>query len=240
MKQETLANPTMEVANLVAAAEFSRANSLISIVDNTFGTPINCRPIAQGIDLVVQSASKYLNGHSDLVAGAITGSADQIEAIRHELIQWGGTLDPHACFLLQRGLKTLALRVRQQNQTADVLARALEEHDRVRRVNYPTLSSHPQHDYAAQHLDGCGGVLSFELVEGIDPVEFIGRLELAVFAPSLGGPETLVILPATSSHAGLSPEEREAAGISDGLVRVSVGIEATEDVVDDFLTALSG
>lgn len=240
MYMETLANPTLEVARVAEAARFCRRHSVLSIVDNTFATPINFRPIEHGIDIVVQSASKYLNGHSDLVAGAITSSADQIEAIRHELNHWGGTLDPHACFMLQRGLKTLALRVAQQNATADALAHALSDHPGVRRVNYPTLSSHPQHDYAMEHFAGCGGVLSFELAEGLDPAAFISRLELAVFAPSLGGPETLIVIPATSSHAGLTPEEREAVGISDGLVRVSVGIEATEDVVDDFLTALDG
>lgn len=237
---ETISNPTLEVANLSAAVEFCHAHGLISVVDNTFASPVNYRPIAQGIDVCVQSATKYLNGHSDLVAGAITGSEEQVEAIRHELNHWGGTLDPHACFLLQRGLKTLALRVRQQNATALALAQALEGHGAVTRVLYPGLASHPQHAYAQEHLHGFGGMLSFELADHIEPAAFVRALELAVHAPSLGGPETLVVFPAMTSHAGVPAPERAALGISDRLVRVSVGIEATEDVIADFLAALSG
>lgn len=235
---ETIANPTIEVANLIEAATFCRAHAITSIVDNTFASPANFQPIRHGIDISVQSATKYLNGHSDVIAGAITGTAAQIDAIRHELNHWGGTLDPHACFLLQRGLKTLALRVRQQNATALALAEALESHDRVASVLYPGLASHPQHAYACEHLMGHGGMLAFELAPGIDPAQFIGALEMAIYAPSLGGPETLVALPAQSSHVGLSAAQRRDLGISDGLVRVSVGIEATEDVIDDFVGAL--
>ena len=235
---ETIANPTLEVADLISAARFCRDHDLTSIVDNTFASPANFQPLRHGIDVCVQSATKYLNGHSDLVAGAVTGTAAQIDAIRHELNHWGGTLDPHACFLLHRGLKTLALRVRQQNATALALAKALDAHEGVVRVAYPGLASHPQHAYVSRYLDGGGGMLAFELAPEVDMPKFIAGLELALYAPSLGGPETLVVLPAHSSHAGLSPAQRAELGISDRLVRVSVGIEATDDVVDDFLTAL--
>lgn len=236
---ETIANPTLEVADLIAAAAFCREHQLTSIVDNTFASPVNFQPAKYGIDICVQSATKYLNGHSDLVAGTLSGSQDQVDAIRHELNHWGGTLDPHACFLLQRGLKTIALRVRQQNATALALAEALNVHQNVRRVAYPGIASHPQHTYAREHFAGFGGMLAFELADGLHPADFVAKLDLALYAPSLGGPETLVVLPAHSSHAGLSSEQRAELGISDGLVRVSVGIEATEDVLDDFITALN-
>lgn len=235
---ETLTNPTIEVANLVEAARFCRARGITSIVDNTFATPINFRPIEHGIEIVVQSATKYLNGHSDIVAGAITGSAAWIDRLRHALNHWGGTLDPHACVLLQRGMKTLALRVRQQNATAAALAQALTENRAVTRVAYPSLPSHPQYDYAREHFEGFGGVLSFELAHEADPARFLRALKLFIPAPSLGGTESLVVLPAASSHAGLTPAERAELGISDRLIRLAVGIEATEDLVDDVEQAI--
>ena len=234
---ETIANPTMTVADIVAAASFCQAHDLVSMVDNTFASPVNFRPIEHGIDLCLQSATKYLNGHSDLVAGVVSGTRERVERIRHALNHWGGTLDPHACYMLQRGMKTLALRVAQQNATALALAQALHEHPRVANVLYPGLPTHPQHSYAREHLDGYGGMLGFEL-DAVSAAQFLAHLDLALYAPSLGGPETLVALPAVSSHAGLSPQERAKLGIADNLVRVSVGIEATDDVVADFTNAL--
>lgn len=235
---ETLTNPTLDVADVVSAARFCQERGLTSIVDNTFASPVNFRPLRHGVDLVVQSATKYLNGHSDLVAGAITGSAQWVERIRHSLNHWGGTLDPHACSLLQRGMKTLALRVTRQNASAEAIAQMLEENDAVSRVLYPTLRSHPQHEYATRNLRGCGGVLSFELAEGRSATAFLTALRLFIRAPSLGGTESLVVLPAESSHAGLTDDERERMGISRRLVRLAVGIEATEDLLDDLEQAL--
>ena len=187
----------------------------------------------------MHSATKYLNGHSDIVAGAIAGRTDLVEEVRHRLNHLGGTLDPHAGFLLNRGLKTLSVRMRHQNESALAIAHCLERHSAVRRVNYPGLVSHPRHARAAQLFDGFSGMLSFELSEGLEAAErFIKRCQLPVSAPSLGGVETLLTLPATTSHAGMRPEERHLAGISDGLIRVSVGLESTSDLVNDFNCSL--
>src|SRR6185295_15723234 len=170
---------------------------------------------------------------------AVSGPAGLVEKVKHKLDHLGGSLDPHACFLLHRGMKTLALRVRYQNESALKLARFLEQQPAVAKVNYPGLETHPHHARARQLFAGFGGMLSFELKGGVEAAErFLKRTELGTVAPSLGGPETLVTRPVTTSHAGMSPEERKRAGISDGLVRVSVGLEATEDLMEDFGAAL--
>jgi cystathionine beta-lyase/cystathionine gamma-synthase len=237
---EAMTNPLLEVADLKAVAEFARANRLISIIDNTFASPVNFRPIEAGFDLVVHSATKYLNGHSDIVAGAVSGSAELIERIRHKANHLGGSLDPHAAFLLNRGLKTLALRVRYQNQSALELAQYLEAHRAVERVHYAGLESHPRHERAASLFAGFGGVLSFELKGGPERAdEFASRVRIPAVAPSLGGVHSLLTRPASTSHAGLSREDRARLGISDGLLRLSVGIEATEDLLEDFAQALA-
>lgn len=236
---ETMANPLLQVPNLKEAAEFAKSHNLVSLIDNTFASPINFRPAEWGYDLSMHSCTKYLNGHSDIVAGAVIGRADLVENFTHKLNHLGGTLDPHTCFLLQRGIKTLALRMRQHNQSALEVARFLEAHPAVVKVNYPGLESHPAHDIASEVLDGFSGMLSFELEGGVDAAEaFFDRVELPVIAPSLGGIETLLTRPATTSHSGLTPEERAEMGISDALVRVSVGIENTGDLIADFSQAL--
>ena len=236
---ETMTNPLMQVADLDAAVRFAREHNLISMVDNTFASPVNFRPAERGFDLSLHSASKYLNGHSDIVAGVAIGRGDLIERFTHRLNHLGGTLDPHACFLLHRGLKTLALRVRQQNRSAQALAAALAEHPRVRQVNHPGLKTHPDHDRATELLDGFGGMLSFELDGGVDLAErFLQSVTIPLVAPSLGGIETLVTRPATTSHAGVKPEDRAELGISDALVRVSVGIEDSDELVADFTVSL--
>jgi cystathionine beta-lyase/cystathionine gamma-synthase len=236
---EAMSNPLLEVADLEAVVQFARRHQLVSIIDNTFATPVNYRPIAAGFDLVLHSATKYLNGHADIVAGAVAGAASTIERIRHKANHLGGSLDPHAAFLLQRGLKTLALRVRFQNDSTLAIARFLESHPAIARVNYPGLESHPQHARARRLFAGCGGVLSFELEGAASRAdEFAGRLALPAVAPSLGGVHTLLTRPATTSHAGLSRADRDALGIGDGLLRLSVGIEATEDLLEDFRQAL--
>jgi cystathionine beta-lyase/cystathionine gamma-synthase len=237
---ESMTNPLLEVVDLEAVVAFARQHDLVTVIDNTFATPVNFRPVAMGFDLVVHSATKYLNGHSDIVAGAVVGRANLVERVKKKLDHFGGSLDPHACFLLQRGLKTLALRMRHQNDSASRLASALSGTAGVEQVHYPALASHPRHARATRLFSGMGGVLSFTLSGGVAAAqELVRGLELAVSAPSLGGPETLVTLPATTSHAGMSADERAKAGIADGLVRVSVGLEDPGDLVADFTQALA-
>jgi cystathionine beta-lyase/cystathionine gamma-synthase len=236
---ETLTNPLLEVVDLPAVTAFCREHRLVSIIDNTCATPVNYRPIEHGFDLVVHSATKYLNGHSDIVAGAVVGREALVKAAKHKLDHLGATLDPHACFLLDRGMKTMALRVRHQNESTLALTRFLEKHPAVSRVHYPGLESHRRHARAKEWFRGCGGLFSFELAGGLAAADrLFSRLTLPAIAPSLGGVETLVTRPATTSHAGLTPAHRKELGIADGLVRVSVGIEATEDLVADFGAAL--
>jgi cystathionine beta-lyase/cystathionine gamma-synthase len=236
---ETITNPLMQVADLKAVVEFAKKDGLISLIDNTFSSPINFRPPEWGFDLSLHSCTKYLNGHSDIVAGAVIGRADLIERIRHRLNHLGGSLDPHTCFLLHRGMKTLAVRVKYQNESALQVARFLESHPMIEKVNYPGLESHPRNRRARELFDGFSGMLSFELKGDVEAAErFIQNTTLPVIAPSLGGVETLITRPATTSHVGLSPEDRRRLGISDGLIRVSVGIEATEDLIEDFEQAL--
>jgi cystathionine beta-lyase/cystathionine gamma-synthase len=204
-------------------------------------TPVNFRPAERGFDLVLHSATKYLNGHSDIVAGAVAGRRDLVAAAKHTLDHLGGSLDPHACFLLERGLKTLAVRVRQQNDSALRIARFLAAHPAVAVVHHPGLESHPRHARAREWFAGAGGMVSFELRDGPAAAErWMSRLTIPICAPSLGGPETLVTRPATTSHAGLDSEARRRQGIGDGLIRVSVGLEAPEDLIEDFARALEG
>lgn len=236
---ESLTNPTLQVAELEQVVAFCKARGIISVIDNTFASPVNFRPLDMGFDVELHSATKYLNGHSDLVAGAVISSGAIIDRVTHKLNHLGGTLDPHACFLLQRGIKTLALRVAQQNANAEYLALRLETHAAVNHVNYPSLPGHPQHEQAKRWFQGCGGVLSFDVVGGgVAAQGVMDRLQLAVDAPSLGGVETLVSRPAVSSHAAQSPQQRQAMGIGDGLVRLAVGIEAAEDLWTDLHAAL--
>ena len=239
MYVESIANPLLDVPDLEAVVAFAKRHGLITLIDNTFASPINFRPAEAGFDLSLHSATKYLNGHSDLVAGAVIGRSDLVTRITHRLNHLGGTLDPHACFLLHRGLKTLALRVGYQNRSALAIASFLEQHEAVSKVVYPGLASHPQHAIAARMYDGFGGMLSFEVKGGVAAAErFMARTTLPVVAPSLGGIETLLTRPATTSHSGLSAAERERIGITDGLIRVSVGIEHTDDLIEDFGRAL--
>jgi cystathionine beta-lyase/cystathionine gamma-synthase len=236
---ETMTNPLLQVADLRALAAFGRTHGLVSMIDNTFASPMNFRPLEHGFDLSLHSCTKYLNGHSDIVAGAIIGRGDLIEKITHKLNHLGGSLDPHACFLLHRGMKTLAVRMKYQNESALRIAQFLEKHPAVEKVNYPGLESHPAHERAKELFDGFSGMLSFEVRGGIETAErFMKKTTLPVIAPSLGGIETLLTRPSTTSHSGLSPEERRSLGISDSLIRMSVGIEATEDLIEDFGRAL--
>ncbi|MBN1227036.1 MAG: aminotransferase class I/II-fold pyridoxal phosphate-dependent enzyme [Deltaproteobacteria bacterium] len=237
---ETMSNPLLQIADLEAVSKFSKEHNIVSLIDNTFASPVNFRPPEWGFDLSLHSCTKYLNGHSDIVAGAVIGIKGLIEQITHKLNHLGGSLDPHACFLLYRGLKTLAVRVRYQNESALKVAKFLENHPAVKQVNYPGLESHPNHDRALKLFDGFGGMLSFEIDGDADMADrFIQNTTIPVCAPSLGGVETLITRPVTTSHSGLSPEEQRALGISDRLIRLSVGIEATDDLIEDLDQALN-
>jgi cystathionine beta-lyase/cystathionine gamma-synthase len=236
---ETITNPLMRVPRLREVVAFARREGLTTVIDNTFATPVNFRPLEIGFDLCFHSATKYLNGHSDLVAGCILGRSELIGRVRRTLNHYGGALDPHAGFLLARGLKTLAVRVAAQNANASELAHFLEGQPQVREANYPGLASHPDHAHAAELLSGFGGMLSLRLDTGAEAAErLLSRLRIPYVAPSLGGVETLVTRPATTSHAGMSPDERERLGITDDLIRVSCGIESAGDLIGDFAEAL--
>ena len=238
---ETMSNPLLEVADLSSVVAFARSHNLTSMIDNTFASPVNFRPLDMGFDLSLHSCTKYLNGHSDIVAGCVIGSSDLVTRITHRLNVLGGCLDPHACSLLLRGMKTLALRVEKQNENALALASFLEAHPAVVQVNYPGLSSHPQHNRAKTLFNGCGGVLSFEMAGDYRVADgVISKLKLPVSAPSLGGVETLITRPVQTSHSELSAEECETAGISVRLIRVAVGIEDAADLCADFEQAMEG
>ena len=236
---ESITNPLMQVADLPAVARFAKEHGIVSLIDGTFTTPINFRPLEHGFDLVLHSCTKYLNGHTDIVGGAVIGRAEMIESVKRKLDHLGGSLDPHACFLLQRGIKTLAVRVRQQNENAGRIALMLESHDCVASVNYPGLENHPRHARAAELFDGFGGMLSFEPTGGAPAARrFMAQVRVPIVAPSLGGVESLISMPAQTSHVGMAAEQRRRLGISDSLVRMSVGIESVEDLIADLDSAL--
>jgi cystathionine gamma-synthase len=237
---ESPTNPYLRVLDLEQLADIGARHGIRTVIDSTFTTPINQRPLEFGIDLVVHSATKYLGGHNDLLAGALAGSAQLISLVRQN--QWilGAVSDPNSAYLLQRGLKTLALRVRCQNATALQVAEFLEKHPKIERVWYPGLASHPDHQIASAQLRGFGGVISFELVGDLEETSrFIDAVEIPIIAPSLGGVETLIEQPALMSYFELSEEERLAVGIKGNLVRLSVGVEDAGDLVEDLDHALS-
>ena len=236
---ETISNPLMQVLDLESVVSFAKRHRLVSMIDNTFASPVNFRPSELGFNLSLHSATKYLNGHSDIVAGAVIGKSNLVEQVTHKLNHLGGSLDPHAAFLLHRGIKTLALRVKHHNASALQVAQFLKQHPAVAKVNYPGLESHPNHERAQRLFDGFGGMMSFELHDGVEGAEsFLHTARLPAVAPSLGGVETLVTRPSLTSHSGLATDDRRRLGISDGLIRLSVGIEATQDIIKDFQHAL--
>jgi len=236
---ETIANPLLHMTDLETVVNCANDTGVISVIDNTFATPVNCKPITLGFDISLHSCTKYLNGHSDLVAGGVIGRTDLIEKISGTLIRYGGTLDPHACFLLHRGLKTLAVRMEYQNASGLRIARFFEDHPAVEKVYYPGLESHQTYGRARKLLSGFGGMISIDLKDGVTAVQrFMDRLEIALVAPSLGGVETLVSRPVVTSHVSVPPEERKELGITDSLVRLSIGLENTDDLIEDFKGAL--
>lgn len=238
---ETPTNPTLKVVDIERLAARGHAAGATVIVDNTVATPLNQRPLDLGADLVLASASKFLGGHSDALGGVVSGRRDLVEAVYHYREIHGACLDPTAAYLLVRGLKTLELRLERQCDNAQRIAEHLERQPAVDRVFYPGLASHPCHDIAARQMRRFGGMLSFSLKGGFDSVKrFLGRLELAHRAAHLGGVETIVGPPRTTSHVELTAEERAAAGIPEALVRYSVGIENVDDLVSDLDRALTG
>jgi len=235
---ESPSNPLLRVVDLVAIGKLGRNHGLLTVADNTFATPINQNPLELGLDVVIHSGTKYLNGHSDVNAGVVVSSAEVIQRTAEYAVNHGGMLDAHACFLLERGLKTLALRVKQHNENAARLAEFLLQHPAVEAVNYPGLPCHPDYALATRQMRGFGGMLSFELRDATLVDEVLAGFRLVLPALSLGGVESLVCVPSRTSHRKMSRAERERVGISDGLLRVSVGVEDIEDLQEDFLRAL--
>jgi cystathionine gamma-synthase len=236
---ESPTNPHLHVADLEKLVPFARQHRLRVLIDSTFATPVNQRPLEYGVDLVFHSATKYLGGHNDLMAGTVCGKAPVVQAIKEFRDVIGTNSDPNTAYLLIRGMKTLALRVARQNETALTLARFLEEHPKVRRVFYPGLPSHPDHAVATAQMSGFGGVVSFDIEGDLQQArDFVHALTIPYLAPSLGGVESLVSHPATVSYSDLSREARLEIGITDQLIRYSVGVEDTQDLIDDVQQAL--
>jgi methionine-gamma-lyase len=237
---ETPTNPTLRLVDLNKAIAFAKKRKLISIIDNTFATPLLQKPIELGFDIVVHSATKYLGGHSDVIAGAAAGSKKWMDRIRHLIIDLGGSMDPEAAFLLIRGLKTLGLRVERGCSNALAVAQFLEKHPKVAKVHYPGLKSHPDHALAKRQMQGFGSMLAFDLKGGLPAARrFCDRVRLFLLAASLGGPESLVVLPIYSSHYNMSAEELARVSVTPGTVRVSVGLEDTSDLIADLKQALA-
>jgi cystathionine beta-lyase/cystathionine gamma-synthase len=231
---ESPTNPTVRVVDLEKIAALSRKHGLISTIDSTFATPINCRPAEWGIDLVLHSGTKYFGGHSDLICGIATGRRDLIEQIHHTRTTLGCCMDPHAAFLLLRGIKTLAVRVARQNDNALRIAEFLSRHSKVTRVHYPMLMEHPDHAIAKKQLAGAGCVVSFEVEgSGTDACRVAEALNLFTLAPSLGGVDSLVTIPVLTSHAMIVPEMRKKMGVTEQMIRLSVGIENIDDLIAD-------
>jgi cystathionine beta-lyase/cystathionine gamma-synthase len=236
---ESPSNPLLRVLDLGMLAEAAHARGAVVIVDSTFASPVNSRPLEHGVDLVMHSGTKYLGGHSDVTAGIIAGSRERVKAVRDRAKIWGPALDPHAVWLLERGMKTLAVRMERHNANGMAVARWAETHPGIAQVHYPGLSSHRDHETARRVLDGFGGMIGLEIAGGGPAgTVFVQALKLAKLAPSLGGVETLVSEPRYTSHAGMTPERREANGIRDGFIRVSLGIEDADDIIADFAQAL--
>ncbi|MBI3763624.1 MAG: aminotransferase class I/II-fold pyridoxal phosphate-dependent enzyme [Chloroflexi bacterium] len=236
---ESPTNPYLRVLDLTRLVEIGQRHGVKTLIDSTFATPLNQRPLDFDVDLVVHSATKYLSGHNDLLAGVVVASESLIALLRQNLGVLGAVVDPHNAYLLLRGLKTLGLRVQRQNESGQRVAEFLEGHPRVRRAWYPGLTSHPDHDTARAQMLGFGGVVSFEIDGDLDATSrFVDAVRLPIIAPSLGGVETLIEQPALMSYYELSTEEREAVGIKDNLVRLSLGIEEVEDLITDLEQAL--
>ncbi|MGA8491445.1 MAG: aminotransferase class I/II-fold pyridoxal phosphate-dependent enzyme [Terriglobales bacterium] len=237
---ESPTNPTLRIVDLRKAAALAKKHNLISMIDSTFATPLNQRPVEFGIDLVMHSGTKYFGGHSDVMAGIIAGRKDLIEKIHETRTTLGGVMDPHAAWLLLRGIKTLAVRVQRQNENAMRVAQFLAQHSKVRRVHYPFLEGHPKRAIAMEQMRGGGGMVSFEVEgSGEDARRLTEALHLFTLAPSLGGVDSLVSIPVLTSHAMISAEQRQKMGVTEQLIRLSVGIENADDLIADLEQALT-
>jgi cystathionine beta-lyase/cystathionine gamma-synthase len=236
---ETPVNPTCRVLDLRPVSHFTQEEGIALVVDSTFASPVNLRPIEYGADVVIHSATKFLNGHHDVLGGVVCGTEAYIEEVRQKMMLWGQAPDPFACWLLERGIKTLDVRVRRQNENAMRIAEWCAERKEIRRVHYPGLSSHPDHEVARTLLDGFGGMMALELSGGARAAErFLRKLKLIRHAPSLGGVDSLVSEPRFSSHAHIDAEARAKLGIPDGFLRLSIGIEGAADLIADLEQAL--
>ena len=236
---ETPTNPYLRVADLERIAALGRRYRAMTLIDATFATPVNLRPLEYGIDFVMHSATKYLGGHNDILAGAIAGSRARVKALKDARGMFGNVIDPHQAYLLERGMKTLAVRVKHQNESAMKIAGYLERHPKIERVFYPGLESHPDHSLAKAQMAGFGGVVSFEVAGGLETTsDFIDRLQIPYIAPSLGGVESLIEQPAYVSYYDLSRAERQQLGIGDNLVRFALGIEDADDIISDLAQSL--
>jgi len=237
---ESPTNPTLRVVDLRQVTALARQHNLITFIDSTFATPINQRPADFGIDLIMHSGTKYFAGHSDLICGIVAGRQELVQKIHETRTTLGGTMDPHAAWLLLRGIKTLAVRVQRHNDNALRVARFLAQHAKVRRVHYPFLEGHPQRALAMQLMHGGGGVLSFEVDgTGEDARRLSEALHLFTLAPSLGGVDSLVTIPVLTSHGMISAEHRQKMGVTEQLIRLSVGIENADDLIADLEQALT-
>lgn len=235
---ETPSNPLLTITDIKAVAEIAKQHNLVSMIDNTFASPVNQNPIDFGIDVVIHSATKYMGGHSDILAGTAISSAENIERIFQMAKNFGGSLSDYTVWLLERSIKTMGLRVKAQNKNAKKLAKYLEKHPDVEKVFYPGLKSHPDYELAKSQMKGFGGMMSFELKKGLDASVFQKKLKLIKSSMSLAGVESTILSPTLTSHSLLSAEERENQGIRDGLLRLSVGIEEKEDIIQDIEQAL--
>jgi cystathionine beta-lyase/cystathionine gamma-synthase len=237
---ETPTNPVMRVLDVGWLAVLAKAEGIPLLVDSTFASPVNYRPLEHGADVVIHSATKYLNGHTDVIAGAVAGAEPFILEVRNKMRMWGQSIDPHTAWLIERGLKTLGVRVARQNETGLRVAEWLEQQPKVRRVHYPGLASHPDHAFAATVLGGFGGMVGLELTGGGRGADrFLRALRLITHAPSLGGVESLVSEPRYTSHASMTSDERAAAGIPDGFLRLSLGLEDADDLIADLARGLA-
>lgn len=236
---ESPVNPTCRVLDLRPISYLTKEVGLALVVDSTFASPVNFRPLDHGADVVIHSATKYLNGHHDVIGGAVIGTQPYIEEVTSKMMMWGPAPDPFACWLLERGLKTLDVRVRRQNDNALRIAQWCADRKEIKRVHYPGLTDHPDYEIARSQMDGFGGMMAIELAGGPKAADrFARRLKLFTYAPSLGGVDSLVSEPRYTSHTHLSSEERAQVGIPDGFLRLSVGIEDSDDLIVDLEQAL--
>jgi cystathionine beta-lyase/cystathionine gamma-synthase len=236
---ETPTNPLMRILDLTPMAQIARDSGLALLVDGTFASPINFRPLEHGADIVISSATKYLNGHSDVIAGAVAGSASFIDEVTRLMALWGQAIDPHAAWLIARGLRTLEVRMARHNENGMAVATWATSHSGIVRVHYPGLASHPEHDHAKEVLKGFGGMVGLEIKGGVRATErMLKKLKVITHAPSLAGVESLISEPRLTSHRRLTDEQRAKQGIPDGFVRLSCGLENAEDIIADLEQAL--